>query len=58
MGDKFISHNSGQKILIAATYDDEAREWHIESQHGRQSESKATLGYRESPRKMQRHPSP
>ena len=32
MGDKSISHNSGQKILIAASYDAEAREWHIQSQ--------------------------
>jgi hypothetical protein len=32
MGDKSISHNSRQKILIAASYDAEAREWHIQSQ--------------------------
>ena len=36
-----ISHNSEHKLLIPATYDAEARECHIQSQHGLQSETKS-----------------
>ena len=50
--------NSGHKFLILAIYDAEAREWHIQNQNRLQSESTASLSYRENPRKTHRHPSP
>ena len=58
MGDMAINHYTGHKLLIPATFDAEARECHIQSQHGLQSESTASLSYRVSPRETQRHPSP